>query len=118
MKDGRIPKDILFSDLASRKRSRERPQFRYKDVFKRDLKALDIDTKSWEELAVDKKNGKNALLTGLAARKRNMRYHKEEKRQERKRRNMQPISSITFKCQSCDRVCYSQIGLFSQNRHC
>ena len=46
MEDGRIPKDILYGELASGKRSVGRPQLRYKDVCKRDMKALDIDTEN------------------------------------------------------------------------
>ena len=40
MEDWRIPKDILYGELASGKRSVGRPRLRYKDVCKRDLKAL------------------------------------------------------------------------------
>ena len=43
MKDGRIPKDILYGELAFGKRPRGRPQLRYKDVCKRDMRALEID---------------------------------------------------------------------------
>ena len=51
--DGRIPKDILYSELASGKRSIGCPQLRYKVVCKRDLKALDIQTQSCEDMAAD-----------------------------------------------------------------
>jgi len=44
MEDGRIPKNILYGELASSKRSVGRLQLRYKDVCKRDLEALDINT--------------------------------------------------------------------------
>ena len=46
MGDGRIPKDILYGELASGRRTKGRPQLRYKDVCKRDMKALDINTES------------------------------------------------------------------------
>ena len=48
-----MPKDILYGELASGRRSKGRPQLRYKDVCKRDMKALDINTESWEDLAAD-----------------------------------------------------------------
>lgn len=41
MEDGRIPKDILYGELAAGKLPRGRPQLRYKDVCKRDMKALE-----------------------------------------------------------------------------
>ena len=53
MEDGRIPKDILYLELASGRRSKGRSQLRYKDVCKRDVKALDTNTESWEDLAAD-----------------------------------------------------------------
>ena len=54
MEDGRIPKDILYGELAAGKRPRGRPLLRYKDVCKRDMKDLEIDPKSWEDIAVDR----------------------------------------------------------------
>ena len=39
MEDGRIPKDLLFGELATGTRPTGRPALRYKDVCKRDLKA-------------------------------------------------------------------------------
>ena len=43
MDDGRIPKTLLHGELAQGKRPTGRLQLRYKDVCKRDLKAMDID---------------------------------------------------------------------------
>ena len=51
MEDGRIPKDILYGELALGRRTTGRPHLRYKDVCVRDMKAVDIDTMSWEGLA-------------------------------------------------------------------
>ena len=53
MEDGRIPKVILYGELAVGKRPRGRPQLRYKDVCKRDMRALEIDPESWEDVAAD-----------------------------------------------------------------
>ena len=54
MEDGRIPKDLLYGELATRKRPTGWPQLRFKDVCKRDLQALDINTDSWEITATDR----------------------------------------------------------------
>ena len=53
MEDGRIPKDILYGQLAAGKRRTGRPQLRYSDACKRDMKALNIDPRDWEDLAAD-----------------------------------------------------------------
>ena len=50
MEDGRIPKDILYGELALGRRTTGRPHLRYKDVCARDRKAVGIDTMSWEGL--------------------------------------------------------------------
>lgn len=42
--DGRLPKDILYSELCTGLRSRGRPMLRFKGVAKRGLVALDMDT--------------------------------------------------------------------------
>ena len=51
MEDGSISKDILYGELAVGKRPRGRPQLRYEDVCKRDMRALKIDPESWEDIA-------------------------------------------------------------------
>ena len=44
MEDGRIPKDILYGELALGRRTTGRPHLRYKYVCARDMKAVGIDT--------------------------------------------------------------------------
>ena len=65
MEDGRIPKDILYGELAFGRRSTRRPHLRYKDVCVRDMKAVDIDTMSWEGLASDRTKWRSALKQHL-----------------------------------------------------
>ena len=45
------PKDIPYRELTSGKRSTGQPKSHYNDVCKRDMKALDINTENWEEVA-------------------------------------------------------------------
>ena len=47
--------------MASGRRSKGRPQLRYKDVCKRDMKALDISIDSWEDLAADRMMWRSTL---------------------------------------------------------
>ena len=57
MPEGRIPRDLLYGELASGKRPTGRPQLRYRDVVKRDMKAVDINTESWESVAANRVSG-------------------------------------------------------------
>ena len=65
MKDGRIPKDILYGEFAEGDRPIGLPLLRYSDVCKRDLKALNIDVDSWETLASDRVAWKRTLKSQL-----------------------------------------------------
>ena len=49
MEDGRIPKDLLYGELASGARTVGRPLLRFRDVAKRDLISLKIT--DWENVA-------------------------------------------------------------------
>ena len=55
MKDHRIPKILMFSDLSTGKRKTGRPLLRYKDKLKRNLSALDIPIESFEDLVRDRR---------------------------------------------------------------
>ena len=59
--DGPIPKDILYGELVTGQRSTVRPHLRFKDVFKRDMRALDINPKPWENLAADRGSWRNTF---------------------------------------------------------
>ena len=66
MKDGRIPKDLLYGELATGKRPAGRPQLRFKDVCKRDFQALGINTDSWEVTTTDRNAWRNTVKGGLS----------------------------------------------------
>ena len=46
-------KTLYMENWHQGRRTKGRPQLRYKDVCKRDMKALDMNSKSWEDLAAD-----------------------------------------------------------------
>ena len=50
MKDGRLPKDILYSELADGNKAIDRPLLRSKKVCKHYLKTCGIDMANWEVL--------------------------------------------------------------------
>ena len=63
MADGRIPKDLLYGELATG--ARGRPKLRFKDVCKRDMKTCNINTKTWEASADDRTTWKQLVSQGL-----------------------------------------------------
>ena len=66
MDPGRIPKDILYGELAEGTRPIGRPRLRYKDVCKRDIKTADIDVNQWESFANDRPIWRLAVRQGVS----------------------------------------------------
>ena len=114
MEDGRIPKDILYSELASGKRTVGRPQLRYQDVCKRDLKALDINTQSWEDMAADRRSWRCTLQRQLKAEEEQIQTLAEEKRARRKARTSVAEPATIHTCARCVKVYLSRSLNFIQ----
>ena len=104
MEDGRIPKDILYGELASGKRSVGRPQLRYKDVCKRDMKALDINTENWEEVATDRSKWRSVLHMQLKSGEEKILTTASVKRAKRKARTS-AATPTAHTCSKCGRDC-------------
>ena len=66
MKDGRIPKDILYGEMATGSRATGRPFLSYNDVCRRNLRKMAMDEDLWEELAADRGAWRQAVYDGLA----------------------------------------------------
>ena len=84
MKDSLIPKDLLYGELATVTRPTGQPQLRFKDVCKRDLEALSINTDSWEVTATDRDAWRYTVKVGLSRYKETQRVKAEEKRLHKK----------------------------------
>ena len=91
MSDGRIPKDLLYGQLAEGSQDQGRPKLRFRYVCRRNLKSLDINVKTWEELEADRTSWRHELHVGLTRSEGKKRQTAEEKRARRK--NRQPPSS-------------------------
>jgi len=103
MEDGRIPKDILYGQLATGKRDTGRPQLHYRDVVKRDLKALEINTEHWEELATDRSSWRSTLTVQLKTGEDQLKRAAEEKRTCRKERFYSYSTETIHKCDLCEK---------------
>ena len=61
----KIPKTILYGELIDGKRNLVRPQLRYRDVCKRDMKELKTELNKWEELAMDRSKWRSYMQAAL-----------------------------------------------------
>ena len=60
MEDGRIPKDLLFGQLATGSRPRGRPHLRFKDLCKRDLLDCGLNPAELQSHAADRASWRRA----------------------------------------------------------
>ena len=118
MPDNRLPKQVLFSELASGNRPRGAPKRRFKDQLKRTLKATEIDPTTWEADAANRNIWRRTLHEGTKTFENNRRQRQELKRTQRKARAQQPLNPPTIPCGSCGRLFRANIGLFSHRRKC
>ena len=118
MEDGRIPKDILYGEQALGRRTTGRPHLRYKDVCVRDMKAVDIDTMSWEVLAADRTKRRIALKQHLKTGEYKLMAAAADKRARRKEGSSSIQPETTHRCDVCNKDCHSNIGLFSHKQLC
>ena len=122
MEDGRIPKDLLYAELAEGKRATGRLQLRFKDVCKRDLKAIDVEVGNWENLAQHRSSWRGTLHTGINAAEGKLRLIAEAKRAAKKSKEHRlPLTNSNgpaFKCQRCDRAFLPRIGLHRHSSFC
>ena len=120
MGDGRIPKDVLYGELATGHRLTGRQALHFKDVCKRDLKLADIDPGTWEQIADDRSAWRTAVRKGVRTGEDKLNRLLEDKRQRGKERQESLDSNqlSTFRCTTCDTDCHSRIGVVSHARRC
>ena len=114
MSADRLPKNILYGELASVSRPIGRPMLRYKDVSKRDLKACGIELRSWECIAADRNLWRAATSAGV----RQMDVFRMEHRTGQLSQIGTGHAQQTHTCTICGKVCLSRIGLYSHSRRC
>ena len=118
MKDGRIPKDLLYSELATGKRPTGWPQLRFKNVCKWDLQAFGINTDYWEVTATDRDAWRHSVKLVLWKYEETQRLKAEEKRLRKKSVCLASRSTTVFTCSKFGSNCHFRINLHSHNRRC
>lgn len=123
MEDSRIPKQLLYGELAVGTRSLGGPKKRFKDTLKHNLKMFHIDAENWEAVAADRPRWRASIFNGRAHFEHARRTALADKRQKRKQRwgqsSVQSSSdavSTGFICDQCGLDCHSRIGLLSHSR--
>ena len=61
----RVPRNLLYGQLATGTRLLGRPMLRYRDVCKRDMISCDIDAGKWEKIADDRTKGRSVVRSGM-----------------------------------------------------
>ena len=120
--DSRIPKQLLFSELHSGKRSRGAPKKRFKDTLKASLKCFDVDPENWELQAQQRDSWRSTITNSALSYEAKRILQAESKRQERKSRianankTTTANSSSGVTCFVCHRSFRTKIGLNSHMR--
>ena len=117
MPDYRLPKRVFFGELNEGNRSRGRPRLRYKDTLKVALKRCNIDTDSWETLALDRTAWRGMVKRGVLEYEQDFIDREVAKRKRRKDRleNSSEPSQL-YPCPNCNRSFRAQIAVVSHLR--
>ena len=120
MEDGRIPKDILYSELATGTRPTGRPALRFKDACKRDLKTCGISTADLEQATSDRTQWRSTVKAGVQRAEERRESQWEEKKTRRRQwlQSLPAAPTADYTYSKCQRSCRSRIGLYSHARHC
>ena len=86
MEDSRIPKQLLYGELASGTRKRGRPKLRFKDTLKASMKDCHIDPETWEQTALNRQAWRHQTWKGVAKFENDRIARKKELRRKRKER--------------------------------
>jgi hypothetical protein len=119
MSDARLPKQLLYGELAAGKRKVGGQRKRFKDSLKASMKSLNINPDSWETLAQDRHTWRSTISKSAEDAEQLRLEESRSKRITRKTRlaNL-PLNTTNslHKCPTCGRCCRAQIGLISHLR--
>ena len=120
MSDNRIPKQLLFGELAIGTRTVGRPLLRWKDSLKDTLKQSNISTTHWQDTATDRSAWRRSIHDGLVLYDDSRRERNATKRARRHaaRNATSSASQDAYMCRHCGRTCSSRIGILSHERAC
>nr|VZI53952.1 unnamed protein product [Spirometra erinaceieuropaei] len=119
MDDERLPKRLLYGDVATGSRRQGGQIRRYKDTLKSSLKRLQINPTNWDELALDRPTWRGTVKTGAAIYEANRIAAAKAKREARKSQS-RPVRDAAAQppptCPRCQRTFRARIGLVGHLR--
>ena len=84
MSSERIPRALLYGELATGMRKRGRPCLRFKDVCKKDMSLVQVDHKTWETIAEERTSWREKVREGIHVAEASLIALSEERRARRK----------------------------------
>ena len=121
MDNGRIPKDLLYGELATSTRPTGRPALRFKDICKRDLKDGGYNPPDLESAAADRSSWRTTTraIAKEAEDGRNARWEGKRLRRQQRLLSIPPDTQRqSYTCCRCGRILTYRIGLYSHTRRC
>ena len=109
MENSRIPKQILYGELAQGRRKVGGQKLRYKDVAKRHMKAMNIDFNNWEEHVSDRSKWRRSLHKGRETIHLKLKSASDA-------RHYQRHNPGLHRCSTCGRTFHSERGLLQHRR--
>ena len=116
MENSRLPKILLYGQLANATRPEGRPLLRYKDKVKSNLSSLKIPLRDWEEAALDRSKWRGICSKHITNFEDTRKLKMVKDREERKGLSSPNQNDARFVCEVCQKVCKSNAGLSSHKR--
>ena len=113
MPEERLPRKVLYGELAVGRRHPGGPRKRLKDHLKTTFKKCGIEPTTIENVAADRRVWRSTCQEGLETLTSLYNNHAEHRRQQR---HAVQQAEGNFPCATCGRVCKSRIGLHSHQR--
>ncbi len=116
MSDDRLPKILLYGQLAKNKRPVGRPRLRYKDKLKDNLASLKLPLATWEKLALQRDEWRAACHQHVSSFEDQRCKEMLKDREERKAPPAAIAANLPFVCSVCGKICKSNAELHSHRR--
>ena len=114
LQDDRIPKQLLYGELATGRRLVSKPKKRFRDCTKDNLKQMSIDLNSWEDIALNRKVWREKIHKGVEHFETARIEHAKLKRSARKMEDINipggKWSKADLTCPHCNRILLSRAG--------